>query len=694
MRRLLAPRSIAVVGGDAAAEAIRQCRRVGYTGAVWAVHPRRAHIEGVPCVPTVDDLPGVPDAVLLAVPPAAAVEVAGRLSRMGAGGIVCHTSGFAEAGEEGAGLQRALLDAAGDTVVIGPNCNGVLNYADGVALWPDQHGGERVDRGVAIVSQSGNIGLNFTMQRRSVPITHVVSLGNGAGAGLADVVDALLDDDRVDAIGLHIEGIGDVAAFSRAALRALERGVPLAVLKSGASELGALATLSHTSSLAGPDELSDALFRRLGIARTPDPAGLLETLKLLAVHGGLAAAEVASASCSGGEASLVADLAEPRGLRMPPLPGPVRERLEGVLGPHVPVANPLDYHGYIWGDLAAQTACFAAFLGSGAAAHLLVLDFPRPDVCGTDHWRTTLDAFIAAHRAHPVPACVVSSLPEGLPESVRGEILAAGIAPMQGIAECLDAVRAAAEVGAAQRRARAGPPAPPGPPPAATRRLDEWESKRALAAHGVAVPAGRLVADGAGAAAAAADLGYPVVLKAVAAHLAHKTEAGAVRVDLRTPDDLAAALESMRGLGDRFLVERMAGGAVAELIVGVRWDPVFGAALTVGAGGTLVELLRDSATSLLPVSRDDIGASLRSLRTWPLLAGYRGRPAGDVAAAVEAIAAVADLAAADADRVTEIDLNPLLVLPEGAVAVDAVVTVRAGAAVGTAEPDTEEDGDG
>jgi len=679
LQRLFAPRSIAMFGGNAAAEAIRQCRKLGFAGDIWPVHPTRTSVEGLPCFASVADLPAAPDAAFVAVPAQATVDVVRQLAQRGAGGAICYASGFAEVGEVGATLQAELVQAAGDMALVGPNCYGMLNYLDGVALWPDQHGGTRVERGVAIVTQSGNIGLNLTMQRRALPLAYLITVGNKAGDGMEAIVDALLQDPRVTAIGLHIEGLDDVAEFSRVALKALEKKVPLVALKAGSSEAGARTTMSHTSSLAGPDKLYDALFARCGVARVNDVAGLLETLKLLHVHGALNGKRIISASCSGGEASLVADLAQANGLDMPALPAAADATLRAVLGDKVTVANPLDYHTYIWGDLAAQTACFAGLMACGFDAHVLVLDFPRADRCDGTSWQTTLDAFVAAYAQTQAPALVLTSLPEGLPDAVGAQLLAAGVAPMQGTADCMQAIAHAARIGAAQARlADTQPvaPAPSGPIASAGRALHEVASKQALQAYGLPIPAGQCV-DAQGAAAAAQVLGFPVVVKAVSATLAHKTEAGGVQLNLRSAEQVHAAVAAMAHLSSTFLVEKMATEVVAEIIVGVTRDAQFGLSLTLGTGGILVELLQDAATLLLPATPADIRAALQSLQTWPLLTGYRGRAAGDVDALIHAISAIASYSSAHAAQLLELDVNPILVLPagQGVVAVDALISL-------------------
>jgi acyl-CoA synthetase (NDP forming) len=459
--------------------------------------------------------------------------------------------------------------------------------------------------------------------------------------------------------------------------------------------------LSHTSSLSGADDLYDALFERLGIARVHDPAVLLETLMLLHVHGGLPGAGIGSASCSGGEASLVADLAHRHGVALPALGEKATAQLGEVLGERVAVGNPLDYHTYIWGDREAQTACFTGLLSAPVDLGLLVLDLPRDDRCAVADWITTLDAFVDAQRVTGTAAAVVSSLPESLPEQVADRLLASGIAVLRGLESCLQAVSAAALVGRAWQRsvadirgpvpspvrvvdpygadyAGADPPcADPGPAP-----QDEWQAKRSLAAHGIPVPAGELVevtepgATAAAAVAAAERLGYPVVVKAVGAGLEHKSEQGAVALGLADAGEVEAAALRLAGMGPGLLVEAMVRGAVAELIVGVRHDPQFGYALTLGAGGVLVEVLQDVVTLLLPATPDEVRAALSRLRIAPVLAGYRGRPGADLDAVVQAVGAVLRYVESSAGAVTELDVNPLLALPRGAVAVDALIVHR------------------
>jgi len=662
-----------MVGGSEAEAAIDRCLALGFDGEIWPVHPTRTAVAGLTCYPSVEALPGPPDAAFVAVSRERTISVIAALEACGAGGVVAHASGFAEDGEYGASLQSDLVRAAGEMALVGPNCLGLLNFLDGVALWPEQHGGHRVANGVGLIAQSGNIAENLTMQRRSLPVSQVVSIGNAAVTGVLDLVEMMLEDPRITAIGLYLEQLPDVVGFSHVAIEALRRKVPIVVLKAGTSDLGAQVTRSHTSAMTGSDVLTDALFDRLGGIRVDGVGSFLETLKLLHVFGALPGTQVASASCSGGEAAHVADLAEPRGVSLPPLTDRATQALRNVLGDRVAVRNPLDYHTYIWGDPRALTACFSALLEERLDCHLLLLDFPRRDRCDDSEFRQAVDAFAAAQQATGSRACVGSSLPEGLPEDVGKRLVELGIAPMQGVADCLTAIAAAARVGTAQALVDETLPLSPLPPTPLGRvvQLDEPAAKQLLAAYGVSVPFGRVTAVD-GAADTAARLGFPVVVKAISAALAHKSDVGAVAVDLASAEAVEKAVASMAGLGDRFLVEEMVGGAVVELVLGVRRDPQFGLVLTMGAGGVLVELISDSVSLLLPVTGEQILEALRSLRVWPLVSGYRGR-SGDSASVVSAVESLVALALDRADRLVELEVNPLLVLPDRAVAADVLV---------------------
>ncbi|TBD74691.1 acetate--CoA ligase family protein [Rhizobium ruizarguesonis] len=676
--RLLRPQSIAVFGGRVARRVIEQCDRMGFAGEIWPVHPKLDEVLGRSCYRSVSDLPSAPDAAFVGVNRTLTVEIVRSLSEAGAGGAVCYASGFSEATAElsdGAELQQALLDAAGNMPILGPNCYGLINGLDGALLWPDQHGMQRIERGVAILTQSSNIAINLTMQTRGVPIAYVVTAGNQAQTSLADVACALIDDPRVTAVGLHVEGFGDLSALERLATMARRSRKPVVVLKVGRSEQAKRAAVSHTASLAGSDAVADAVLARLGLGRVQTLPALLETLKLLHVAGPLASHSISSMSCSGGEASLIADAAVGRNVEFPALQPQQLPRLRRVLGEMVTLSNPLDYHTFVWGDLARQTEAFRAMFEGGYALNLVVLDFPRGDRCDPSEWAMTADAVMTAAAATGALAGLLATLPENMPEPIADRLMANGIIAFCGIDETITAAEVAAGIGQAWDR----------PPPlplldvsfmdGEIETLTEADAKAELAAFGLPIPRGLLASSPDQAAEQAERLGFPVVLKALG--IAHKTEAGAVVLNLKDTQAVSNAAAAMPPNAG-YLVEKMVDPPVAELIVGAIRDPVFGLSLTLGAGGIFVELLEDSIILPLPATKTDIHAAISRLKLAKLIYGYRGRPKGDLEAAVGAVSAAADYVVRNAACLEELDINPLMVLPEGfgVAAVDALIRRR------------------
>lgn len=681
LRRLLRPRHVAIVGGQAMADSIRRCADTGFTGEVWVVNPKYPELGGRKCYTSIADLPQAPDATFIAVPREATIDILRQLNARGGGGAICYAAGYTEVGGEGVALQAEFTATAGDLAVVGPNCYGLLNFVDGICLWPTGALGHQVETGCAIVMQSGNIALNLSRNDRSVPFAYVISSGNQAILNAADYVDALADDPKVTAIGLYLEGIKDVPAFSRAAAKALQRGKPLVALKAGNSELGAQFAMSHTGSLAGSDKMYDSLFERLGIIRVHSVPQLLETLKLVSTAGLPKGDRLAVFTCSGGECLLTADLCDTLGIPLPGFSKDQAEDLRAQLPNFATVSNPLDYNTSLWGHEDLLVKCFSTVMRGEFDAGMLVIDFATDGPETERACLASVRAILKACNQHGKMPIVTSTLSELLPAHARAEVIAAKGAPMQGLEEALNAFASVHRF--AQRKAKVAAGAIPVTPAAGeTRRmLSEVEGKKLLAGFGLAVPESRVVAP-ADAAEAAEALGFPVVLKVAEPLIAHKTEAGAVAINLKSPADVEAALGRMEksvsaylkgGRIERVLVERMVGDVVAELIVGVQRDPQFGLALVVGAGGILVELVEDAAMLLLPTSAEEVETALRRLKIAKLLAGYRGKPAADMAALVKSIMAIAAFAEANRGKLLELDVNPLMVRADGAVAVDALV---------------------
>jgi acyl-CoA synthetase (NDP forming) len=688
LRRLLNPKHVCIVGGAAMEEAIRRCDETGFAGDIWVVNPKYKEIAGRPCYASIADLPAAPDATFIAVPREATVDIMSQLGERGAGGAICYAAGYAEVGGEGVGLQQKFIKAAGDLAVVGPNCYGVLNYLDGIALWPTGHLGKRVETGCAIIAQSGNIALNLTMNHRSVPFAYVISSGNQVILNVADYVDALAENPRVKAIGLYIEGLNDVPAFSRAAAKALANGKPLVALKAGNSELGAKLAMSHTSSLAGSDKMYDALFERLGVIRVHTIPQLLETLKLVSSAGLPKGKRLAVFTCSGGDGLLTADICEKLDVPLPGFPKAQADDLRSQLPNFASVTNPLDYNTSLWGKEDLLTKLFSTVMAGDFDAGMLVLDYAAESAESELVFDASRRALVAACARHGKMALITATIPELFPTSFRDSTIAAGAAPLQGLPEALTAFASAyqfAQYRAKQAEtlaARIDVAVTPALPEAAKQRLwSEFEAKSSLASYGLKSPQSKLVTP-AEAAAAATALGFPVVVKVAEPVLAHKTEAGAVALNLKSAADVEAAIARMSASLAAYkpgatiakvLVERMVSNVVAEMIVGVKRDPQFGLALVIGAGGILVEMVEDATMLLLPAGRTEIASAISKLKIAKLLRGYRGKPAGDIEALVDAVAAIARFAEEHAASLVELDVNPLMVLTDGAVAVDALV---------------------
>ena len=676
LSRLLRPRSIALFGGGWAVNVVAQLKKSDFDGDIWPGNPKRADILGVPCLASIDDLPRPPDASFIGVNRDATIEVVERLSAMGAGGATCFASGFLESEAEtagGADLQARLIAAAGDMPILGPNCYGLLNYLDNVTLWPDQHGGLLVESGVAIVAQSSNIAINMTMQARGLPIAYVVAAGNQAQVGASDIAAGLLDDDRVTAIGLYLEGFGDIRALEAFAAKARAGGKPVVAIKIGRSDKARAATMTHTASLAGSAAAGSALLRRLGIIEVETIAVFLETLKLLHAIGPLPGASVCSVSCSGGEASLMADLSSGSELDFVDFAASQRAALKAELGPIVTIANPLDYHTFIWGDTPRMTRVFSTVMEESFDLTVFILDMPRADRCDPAGYQCAVDAIIAAKAETGARVAVLASLPENMSDHFTREFMRGGVAVLHGMSEGIAAIAAAIAAG----RFRDTDPEPlvlAAGASAPASILSEAASKEALSGFGLRTPRSiqarsidELIEE-------SAALSFPVVLKGTG--LAHKSEAGLVALDIADEPSLAAAARKMQGATSGFLVEEMAVGGIAEVLVGITRDPTGTFLLTLGAGGVLTELLADTASLLLPASPAEIIAALNSLRIGRVLQGYRGKPAADMQALTDAVMAICRYAEAHGDRLVELEVNPLIARVGDAIAVDALIRLH------------------
>ena len=643
--RFFRPKTVAVIGGVEAERVAEQLDLLGYQGEVWPVHPTRTQMAGRPVSAALSDLPGPVDVAFVAVPGPANVELIRELSMLDVGGAVVYASGFGETGNFD--LETALVDASGAMPMLGPNCYGYVNALDGTAVWPDVHGLSSVPRGVGIITQSGNIGINLTMSRRSLDIGMMITAGNQADLSIPMLIESLLDDPRITAIGLQVEAIEDTQAFARAAIRALELEIPLVALKVGTSATGSRVTTSHTGAIAGDDDAYSAMFARYGVAQTASIPSLLETLKLA----GIVRSEprVVSLSASGGEAALVADLAEAHGMPIPDLEPAHKDVVSSTVGHFVTVSNPMDYHTVAWGDRVALEETFSALINESFDVALLVLDFPTGQA--PEAWWTACRAF--ANACSAAAGLVVATLPENLPPEAQAKIRELGLIPMLGLNEAIEAI---ATLGSSSAAVVASPHTPGRRITEAAHPLDESASKRLLSSVGIRIPLGEVLSD-----VSETTIPFPVTLKALG--IEHKMAVGAVAVGVRDAKTLEIAAAAMPE-GDGFLVEETVGEGISELFVSLTAIDQFGWLLTIGLGGAGVEHRSDQSHLLTPVGSDTLRRAVKRYIDPTVIEEF-----------VHTVERLQKLVR-ERTEIVEVEINPLLVRRKDVVALDALVTTQ------------------
>jgi acyl-CoA synthetase (NDP forming) len=669
--RLFRPRSVAVVGASTdpakiGGRPLRFLREHGFAGEVWPVNPRAEDIAGLRCYPSVDALPGTPDAAIVLVGARHAAAAIRDLAARGTGAAIVFSGGFSEVGGDGAARQAELVAAAGSMRVLGPNTVGLVNVADGITLSASNalDAPERFRGGVAVVSQSGGI-LGSLLSRasyRGIGLSHLVATGNEADIEVGDLVDWLAGDPATKVIALYLETLRNPGRFRSAAARAHANGKRLVAYKVGRSEAGARSAASHTGALAGEDRFYDALFERTGVVRVERFADLVDVGAALALSPPLAGRRLAILTTTGGAAGLVADVCGVAGFDTP-APGPeTAGRLAELLDDagYVADRNPIDLtlagldpaviEGAI--DALSDSPDFDAVVsiaGSSAVG--------RPALVA--------DPVIRAATAARKPIFVYTS--PTAPDVVR-RLNAAGVPAFEAPEACAAALAALA----------APPPAPQPPPPFPgaipmdfpAGALDEAEAKALFASFGIPSVREAIARTPEEAGRAASGLGASVVVKLLSRAVAHKTEIGGVRVGVPA-GEVAEACRSIAGaaaaagvVAEGFLVQEQVRGA-AEMILGLARDPQLGPAVLLGGGGTLAELYGDTAIRLLPLARSDVEAMLGRLKVATILNGHRGSPAHDVPALIEAVLAFAAMCGALGDRLLDAEINPLFVLPEG-----------------------------
>ena len=682
---LLNPDSIAIVGASNNAARIggmpiAHLTKFGYAGQIYPINPKYEEVFGLRCWPDIESLPAAPDLVVLAIAAADVLPMLRRCAAKGVRAVIVYAAGFAEEGEKGAALQAELeaYVATTDLVVAGPNLMGFANlnrqvhtnFASVFNTAPMQAG----QGSVSLLTQSGNVcaAVYAIARRLGVEFSHFINTGNEACVDFAQYLDYMAHDAGTEVAMGYIEELRDGQRFMAAAEEFVRRDKLLILYKAGETEKGSEAVRSHTSALAGDQAIYQAAFRQLNIIQSNDFVQMAQLAHLAGYRHKSAGKRVAIITISGALGAILADKFIGAGLDVPTLPQALQDTLRAGIPDYGMVSNPVDVTGNVVNDPGFVRTAMEALAQSDAVDSVVIyapgymLDRMADDLCAVSAQFSKLFVAIDTGAA-----------------KTREQLRRGGVPVFEDIGVAVSAL-APFLLWQERRRhnrwldLRAAPlPAPMALPP----QLDEYRCKQLLAAHGVSA-SGERVATTADQAAAAADaLGYPVVLKVLSPDIAHKTEAGGVKLRLATAAEVRLAFEDILANARRYdaaariegvLVGRMEVG-VAELIVGATRDPVFGMTLTVGLGGILTELYKDVSHRVLPVDEAMAREMLGELKAFPLLTGYRGRPQGDVDAACAAIAGFSRAVLAMGDQVQEVEVNPLLVKEQGVCMLDALI---------------------
>lgn len=680
------PRSIAVLGASSDAakiggRPIKFLKTHGYAGRILPVNPKAAEVQGLPAYADVASIPEVPDHAVIALPQEAVLPAVEACAARGVRGVTIFSSGFAEIGDEGRRQQvrLAAIAAAADMRVLGPNCMGHMNFASGVIA----SFAFMVDLGlpprgrIALVSQSGAFGGQALVMARDkrVPLGAWVTTGNECDIELADCIAHFARDPGYDVIMGYMEGCKTPERLIAALEIAQAHGKSVIMVKAGGSRIGREAVQSHTGALAGNDRVFDAIFRRYGVHRADSVESFFDVA--YAASGGRYPAEgkVGIFTVSGGIGVLATDAAEKQGLAVPALPGAAQDRIRLLL-PHASVRNPVDGTAQIWSDMRVFGECLSVMADEGDFDAMLLFFTAMPH--SPPLQAPLKEALLRLRAAHPDRLLVLSML---APEAYCRELADAGFLLFEDTTRAIRAIGALRDLASAHRPSRQSPPEYTGRYPSLGTARSEHELKRVLFESGIPVPRETLARDLDEARAAAAAIGYPVALKISSPDIAHKSDAGGVALGLgdeaalrdawtRMMADVRAAHPQARLEGA--LVSFMAPAGI-DMIIGAQQDPVFGPVVLVGFGGIYAELLDDTALRLAPVGHAEAHGMLRELRGHALLEGMRGQPPADIDALAEAIVRLSGLAAANRACFDSLEVNPLRVFREGALALDAAL---------------------
>ncbi len=704
LARLIDPKVVAIVGASETRGSFGErtlSNMAAFTGRVFAINPKYRTLLGRPCVPSLADLPEHPDCVVLCVARPMVEDMIGKAAAAGAGGVVVYASGFAETAKpERVEAQQRLIDLAHRTGVrvVGPNCVGLANTRSkaGLNFMPDYAGMGHLQGPIGIVSQSGALGYTVLQgMERGIGFSHYLAAGNSCDVDVCDFISYLAEDDGTRAIVCLLEGVKDGGRFLSAARKAREAGKALIVYKTGNSETSGKAAMSHTGTMVGSAVAYRTAFEETGAIAVDNLEAVLETASFFAKTTAPEAGRgIGVLSTSGGAAVICADKAEAHGVPLPALEAKTAEALRAVVPDFGSVANPSDLTAEVLKTSETFGFCLDAFMrDANFSALVMPMIFAHASSSGA---RAPTIVEAARRTGKPLAVVWMNEWLQG-PGSERLDA-DPRVCVFRSADRCLATLRAwfdwherrARHTAPRQRRSQASAGAAARDILTAaighekSRSLSEADSKRILACYGIRTPREIVARDPDAAITAAEQIGGPVALKIVSPDIPHKTEAGGVRLGLSQPADIRAAAQEILASASRYAPRaRLEGVSVQEMIpsgveivLGVKNDRQFGPLIAVGLGGIMVELLGDTAVRLAPVSAATAREMLASLKGYPLLTGFRGKPGVDIDGVVDAICRLSELAHDLADVVDQIDVNPVIASGTGVMAADALIICR------------------
>ena len=675
-KKLFQPKSLAIVGGYWADFVVEGNRKLGFKGPIWRINPNRKSNKKNKYFKNIKELPGIPDCVYIAVSRDLTVDVIKEFKSIGTGGAVCLASRFSETNsKEGLKKTNQLIKNANGMPFLGPNCYGFINYLDKVSVWSDQVAGEPTKKGIAFICQSGTIGNTISFNERSLPLGYIISVGNQTCITIEDIIDYTLNDKRITAIGVYAESFTNIDLFFRVLKKAKEKKIPIAIVKVGRSKIASDTIMSHTGSLSGKEDIYDSIFKQMGVTRCNSLSELSETLKIFHTAGILKNNKISIMGPSGGDMAMIGDLSEKLSINYSDIPKSISNSLKKVNHEGVIISNPFDLQTYNWNDPKSLRKTFDLMFKANFDLIALMLDFPNMKDCDVEEWEAIVDQFILSHKSKKTKAALIASLPETLPKHIRDKCFRSGIVPLQGLQEALFAINSSIVVKKAWTKSYS------------LKKIKykksnkkniktytEFQSKKILHKYGIKIP-NSILSNRNKAIKNSKQIGFPLVLKINSKKIIHKTELKGVFTNVESETEVKKNINHLSKLGNSFLIEKMIKNKVAEIIIGIKVDDQFGPLIVIGSGGIYTELINDSVTLLLPLTKQIVLDAINNLKISKLLYGYRGNEEGDINALVETVLKLGKFVEKNASNLVEADINPLIICNKGkgVIAADALI---------------------